>query len=312
MNNAPTTEDRIWAVISHLSSLAFGMGILLPIIGWSDQRRKSNYASFQCLQALGYQSLGYTVWILSALAVILLSSVILLAVSGFTGLGSPNMDMVLGPWTIVSVIVMFGFFALYFLLPIIAAVACAFGRDFHYPILGDRLARYLGYVPAHTAEEQTRLVEDREFRWVAGMGHFSILIMLWGMLAPLTAGILYGKRSTFLKFQSIQTLVFQAGVTILYMGAGFLYLFAFLLLVAVTGSAGEPNLNSSMGTSGIVILGVSFLISFVIVLLIPILHILGQWAGYRVLKGDDYRYPLIGRIVDEWISRKSAIEEKPA
>jgi uncharacterized Tic20 family protein len=312
MNNAPTTEDRIWAVISHLSSLAFGMGILLPIIGWSDQRRKSNYASFQCLQALGYQSLGYTVWILSSFAVILLSSVILLAVSGFTGGGSPNMDMVLGPWMIVFFIVMFGFSALYFLLPIIAAVACAFGRDFHYPILGDRLVRYLGYDPAHTAEEQTRLVEDREFRWVAGMGHFSILIMLWGMLAPLTAGILYGKHSTFLKFQSIQTLVFQAAVTILYVGAGFLYLFGFLLLIAVTGLTGEPDLNSSMGMSGIVILGVSFLISFVIVLLIPFLHILGQWAGYRVLKGDDYRYPLIGPMVDEWISRKSAIEEKPA
>ena len=222
------------------------------------------------------------------------------------------MDMVLGPWMIVFFIVMFGFFALYFLLPIIAAVACALGRDFHYPILGDRLVRYLGYDPAHAAEEQTRLVEDREFRWVAGMGHFSILIMLWGMLAPLTAGILYGKHSTFLKFQSIQTLVFQAAVTILYVGAGSLYLFGFLLLIAVTGLTGEPDLNSSMGMSGIVILGVSFLISFVIVLLIPFLHILGQWAGYRVLKGDDYRYPLIGRMVDEWISRKSAIEEKPA
>jgi len=311
MNNAPTTEDRIWAVISHLSSLAFGMGILLPIIGWSDQRRKSNYASFQCLQALGYQSLGYTVWILSSFAVILLSSVILLAVSGFTGGGSANMDMVLGPWMIVFFIVMFGFFALYFLLPVIAAIACVLGRDFRYPIMGDRLARYLEYNPALRVEEHTWLIEDREFRWVAGMGHFSILIMLWGMLAPLTACILYGKRSTFLRFQSIQTLVFQAGVTILYLGAGSMFLFGFLLLVVVTGLIGEPNLNSSMGMTGIVILGGSLLISFVIVLLIPLLHILGQWAGYRLLKGDDYRYPLVGRLVDRWISTTLSAGSSP-
>src|SRR5512141_2017118 len=47
MNTTPTTEDRIWAIISHLSSLALGMGIVLPIVGWLDQRRKSNYAAFQ-------------------------------------------------------------------------------------------------------------------------------------------------------------------------------------------------------------------------------------------------------------------------
>src|SRR5574342_59844 len=79
MNTSPTTEERIWAVLSHLSSLAFGMGILLPILGWSEQRRKSKYASFQCLQALGYQSLGYTVWLLSYL----LMSVVLIIVFAF-------------------------------------------------------------------------------------------------------------------------------------------------------------------------------------------------------------------------------------
>jgi len=82
MSITPTTEDRIWAVLSHLSSLAFGMGIGLPIIGWSDQRRKSNYASFQSLQALGYQSLGFTIWILSYLVIIIVASIILLAMLG--------------------------------------------------------------------------------------------------------------------------------------------------------------------------------------------------------------------------------------
>jgi uncharacterized Tic20 family protein len=304
MNNAPTTEDRIWAVISHLSSLAFGMGILLPIIGWSDQRRKSNYSSFQSLQALGYQSLGFTVWVLSYLLIIIAASILLLAMFGSRGGSSQDMDAVLDPWMIIIFIVVFGFFALYFLLPIVAGVACAFGRNFRYPIMGYRLARYLEYDLNQKSEEQAWLNEDHEFRWVVAMGHFSILIMLWGMLAPLTAWILYGKRSFFLKFQSIQTLVYQTGTTILYFVALFMYLFGFLLLIIVTGFTGEPNLNSTMGILGLILLGVSWLISIVIILLIPLLHILGQWAGYRVLKGDNYRYPLVGKFIEKRLSKE--------
>jgi uncharacterized Tic20 family protein len=299
MNNTPTTEDRIWAVISHLSSLAFGMGILLPIVGWSDQRRKSNYASFQSLQALGYQSLGYTIWVLfSALVTIILAMIMLAALGTPEGNGG-NPNALVAIWMGIFVAFIVGLLGIYVLLPIIAAISCAFGKDFRYPIMGDHLARYLGYDPSQETEEREWLLEDHEFRWVAAMGHFSILIMLWGMLAPLTAWVLYGKRSHFLKFQSIQTLVYQAGTTVLYFVALFIYLFGFLLFIAGTGAIGESNLNSSMGIFGIIIFAVSLLISFVLILLVPLLHILGQWAGYRVLKGDDYHYPWVGQFIEK-------------
>jgi uncharacterized Tic20 family protein len=308
MNTLPTTEERIWAVLSHLSSLAFGMGILLPIISWSDQRRKSNYSSFQSLQALGYQSLGFTIWILSYLVIIILAAILLLITLRPEDRGGQNLGLIQNPMMIFFFIIIFGFFAFYFLLPIIAAVACALGKDFRYPILGDRLARYLEYDPAQKQEELW-LNEDHEFRWVAAMGHFSILILLWGMLAPLTTWILHGTHSRFLKFQSIQTLVYQAGTTLLYFVGGFVYLFGFLVLIVATGMIGEPNLNSSGGIFGIVVFGLSLLISFVLILIVPLLHILGQWAGYRVLKGYDYRYPLIGKLVEKWIVNKTPLSE---
>jgi uncharacterized Tic20 family protein len=309
MNSSPTTEERIWSVLSHLSALAFGMGILLPIIGWSDQRRKSNYSSFQSLQALGYQSLGFTIWILSYLIVFIIALIVLIVMSFQAENTGKSFNPFFGPGAILLFGVVFGFFAIYFLLPIIAAVACAFGKGFRYPILGDRLARYLGYEPAQSADELVWLNEDHEFRWVAAMGHFSILIMLWGMLAPLTTWILYGKRSLFLKFHAIQTLVYQAGTTLLYFAGGFLYLFGFLLLIVGTSIIGERNFNSPAGIVGIIIFGLSLLISFVLILLIPLLHILGQWAGYRVLKGDNYRYPLIGKLVENWIANKTSLAE---
>jgi len=310
MNTTPSTEERIWAVIAHLSSLAFGMGILLPIISWSDQRRKSNYSSFQSLQALGYQSLGFTIWILSYLVVIILAAIILLITLRPVEGSGQDPDAILNPAMIFFFFLIFGFFAIYFVLPIIAAVACALGKDFRYPFMGNRLAHYLGYEPVQKSDEQVWLNEDHEFHWVAAMGHFSILVMLWGMLAPLTTWILYGKRSLFLEFQSAQTLVYQAGTTILYFAGGFLYLFGFVALIAVMRLTGELSFDPSLRTwLGIIVFGLSVLISIVIILFIPLLHILGQWAGYRVLKGDDYRYPLIGKLVERWIANKTPLAE---
>ena len=306
--NTPTPEDRVWTVIAHLSALAFGMGILLPIIGWSDQRRKSSYASFQCLQALGYQSVGFTVWVLSYLVIIILGAIILLLTSGSSR--GTNPSVLQTPGMILFLILLFGLLALYLLFPMIAAVACALGRDFRYPILGDRLARYLKYDAGQTSDDQVWLDENHEFRWVAAMGHFSILIMLWGMLAPLTAWILQGKGNRFLKFQSIQTLIYHGVTTVMYFIGGLLYFFGIVLLFVSMGAIGGPNFSSSMGILSMIVLGGVLLISIFVLLVVPLLHILGQWAGYRVLRGDNYRYPWIGRLVENRISTTSAIEEK--
>lgn len=304
MNTIPNTEDRIWSILSHLSSLAFGMGIVLPIVGWSDQRRKSNYAAFQNLQALGYQSLGFTIWILSYLVLLVVAAIILLAMPASEGSRGSEITIP-AAWLNTFYFVTVGFLALYMLLPVVAAVACALGRDFRYPVMGNRLARYLNYDPIPRSEGPVWLYEDHEFRWVAAAGHFSILVLLWGMVAPLTAWLLYDKRSFFLKFQSIQALVYQAGATALLGTGGFLYVIGLVALIISMGGIGQPDSNSSSSIIGIVISGVLLLLGTLILLFVPLLHILGQWAGYRVLKGDEYCYPLIGRLVDRWIAKTS-------
>jgi len=309
MNTTPTTEDRIWAVLSHLSALSFGMGILLPVVGWSDQRRKSNYASFQCLQSLGYQSVGFTVWALSYLVIIILASIILLVILRQQG-NNQTSDAALSPAIIILLIVIFGGFVLYFVLPILAAIACALGKDFRYPLLGKRLARYLGYGATPNVEKQAWLDEAHEFQWVAAMGHFSIFIVLWGMLAPLTAWILQGKNSLSLTFQSIQTLVFQALTTVLYIAGAILYVSGVSLLVFGLGAMGGPDFGSSIiGIISTVLMIIILLSAAALILLVPLLHILGQWAGYRVLKGENYRYPWIGKLVERWIVRQNPLAE---
>ena len=304
MNTSPTTQERIWAVFSHLSALAFGMGLLLPIIGWSEQRRKSKYASFQCLQALGYQSLGYTVWILSYLVVIIVLIVIfIVALSTARGARGTG-DAIAGIWMASFFVTIFGLLALYFLMPVIAAIACAFGVDFRYPVLGKRLARYLGHQPENADET---LIEEHEERWIAAMGHFSIIIALWGILAPMTAWIIQGKHSLFLRFQSIQTTAYQAFVNIIYMGTGLLYFVGVMMFFAMTGlGAGSAN-TSPTSMPALFIFGVLTLFASVIFLIVPLFHILGQWAGYRVLKGDNYHYPVIGKLTEKWVATKTPV-----
>ena len=308
MNPSPTTEERIWAVISHLSALAFGMGMLLPIIGWSEQRHKSRYASFQCLQALGYQSLGYTVWLLTylvlmVLSIILLSIAALIAENNGTSPGPVNVV-----WAGIVLFFVFGLIAVYLLLPVIAAVACALGRDFHYPILGTRLALSLGYEPAPTEAEAASMIGQHEERWVASMGHFSIIIALWGLIAPLTTWILQGKRNPFLRFQSIQTVVYQAFVNLLYLAAMVVYFVGIVIFVAVLGLEGG-NPNTTTGISALLLFLFTLIGAALIMLAIPLFHILGQWAGYRVLKGDNYHYPLIGRLVEKQLTKSSGVQE---
>jgi uncharacterized Tic20 family protein len=306
MEQKPTTEDRVWAVLSHLSALAFGMGILLPVIGWSEQRRKSKYASFQCLQALGYQSLGFTVWFLSYLLLIVIFLIAMVLLAGVSGSSGNSSDRFMGMWVVFLVAIVLVSFGVYFAFPIIAAISCGLGLDFRYPILGNRLARFLGYQQA--ANDSEWLIEEHEDRWVAAMGHFSIIIVLWGLLAPLTTWIVRGKHSMFLKFQSIQTVAYQGCVTLLAIGAAVIYMFGFTVFLGLTGFEGNSNGSiTSTNMIGLVFLIVAMIVAMLIILIVPLFHILGQWAGYRVLKGDNYRYPFIGSLTERWIANQTEL-----
>ena len=301
MKSNPTAEERLWSVIAHLSALAMGIGLFIPILGWSLNRRKSNYTSFQNLQALGYQSLGYTIWLLTLLLVSTFLFFLLIILGPTIDTTSNDLTY----WVFGFSGLIFVLLGLYFLFPIIAAIACALGKDFHYPLMGKKLARYLGYDFTHPDTNRKWLIEDHEDRWVASMGHFSIIIIFWGMVAPLAVWVLQGKRSLWLKVQSVQTLLFQALTNILYLGAGFTYFFGiFAFLISYGLIAGQESDSQASLISALIIL-VILLITLFIVLIVPLLQILGQWAGYRVLKGHDYHYPLLGKMTEKRIMMKT-------
>jgi uncharacterized Tic20 family protein len=188
----------------------------------------------------------------------------------------------------------------YFLFPLVGAIACALGKDFRYPFLGNPLARYLEY----EVEDEVWLKEDREDRWVAAMGHFSVIIPMWGILAPLVTWLLQSKGGYWLKSQAVQTLVFQLLVTGIYLSSIVLALMGTIPVNIFAGTLTDPASSFQPAVFGVFML---FMLScLVLLLLLPLFHIVGQWAGYRVLKGDDYRYPVLGKFVGRYLDSRKA------
>jgi uncharacterized Tic20 family protein len=290
-----STQDRIFSAIAHLAALAFGSGVVVPAALWSESRKKSAYARFQTLQAFGYQSLGYTLWLLGVLLLVVVFYVGMLAIALLIPNAAQN-ETILAVLSIAIVVMMFGSIGLYLLIPLIGAALCGMGKDFRYPLLGSRLARSLGYQPeagADCAEPDSAFEE----RFAAAMGHFAVILPIWGLLAPAWLWISHKSHSPWLKFQSAQTTIYQAVVNALYFGLTFVSFFigfGSAALFAMAADLDEWTVVAGMMVI-ICLLGCTGLI-------VALFHILGQWAGLQTLRGRDFKYPLLGGWVTKWLA----------
>jgi uncharacterized Tic20 family protein len=270
----------------------------VPVVLWASQRSKSRYAAFQALQAYGYQSLGYTVYMLFVLLICVLVFVALFVIALFF----PDMarsESTSSTFALILMVFIFAALGLYLLLPVLAAILCGLGQDFHYPLLGNRLAAFLRASAKPIDEATPALDPAAEARWLAAMGHFAVIQPFWGLVAPLYLWLSEGRRDPYLKFQSAQTVFYQALVNVFSVGT---LLLSFLALVVTMGLISVTNLMNGEGAalSGLFVMTCCLGLGFTI---IPLFHILGQWAGLRVLQGHNFYYPLLGRWVDDWLKR---------
>jgi uncharacterized Tic20 family protein len=284
-------EERFWGALVHLSALLLGMGMILPLIAWGSHRRKSKRIAFQSLQALGYQTIGYTVWFLVYLLVVIVLIVVYLPAlsNGMTSI--QDIQSGNSPIAAAILLVFVAGFGLYMLPPLFGAVACGLGYDFRYPILGGRLAKFVGYA------ENEELREEASDRFVAAAGHFAVIIPIWGLIPPVYTWTAHAKRSAFAHFQAAQTTVYQVLANLQIVLAGVFYVgVAFTTFSILLDDSSEgPSMTV------IVFLLVFLILAALALLAIPCYHILGQWAGLRILRGHDFRYPLIGKLVEKRI-----------
>ena len=149
--------------------------------------------------------------------------------------------------------------------------------------------------------------QDREDCLVAGISHASIMIP-FGFLVPITAWLTQRERSEFLRFQALQALAYQLlGLLVNFVIAG-CYMVSIFLIIPLSLSTvdfSRPGAFTNEPFSG-GILPILLSAIFIIVMALffigrPVYVILGIVAAVRVLKGHDYRYPILGNWIATWL-----------
>jgi uncharacterized Tic20 family protein len=133
-----SVEARLLAALAHGSVVVQGIGLIVGIVVYVNQREKSRFAAFQALQAAVFQLIGMIVivglWLVWGVFYGL--SMIPLVNMGETDVLPPifwiSMGSMVIPFLAMIVIGAYGLWA---------AIRTWQGRDFRYPILGSWLER---------------------------------------------------------------------------------------------------------------------------------------------------------------------------
>jgi uncharacterized Tic20 family protein len=268
---------------------------------WIGQRRKSRYASFQALQALGYQA--FVLWVGLSVALVGALIFIIPLVTSSTAAETLDMDTLTAQASGIQSALTWVWLTL--CVPgLVGAGFALTGRDFHYPILGKRLESFL---LAGGAE----IDEAREDDWVAGICHSSAVVIFWGMILPWAVYSTQKERATRLRFQSLQAFLFQ-------ILAVFAFGFACVFLGCMMGGVVwlSQYMNSAAGAESnaglYLIIGVLVMLIFTAIMLLslPTFHLFALIAWARVTRGQDYLYPIVGRMLKKKMGDETMLETR--
>lgn len=297
----PTSDEKVLAALAHVSVLFAFFGPVVPTMVWVFQRDKSKYVRFHALQAMGYQAFAFWGWMVGIFFAVFGS--ILLSI-GIGALMNIDMDSDTSAFPfLVQAIMIFSIFSLwgiFFLGGILGAVFCMINRDFRYPIIGSWLGKKL-------FDEQITDAgfEKWEDDWVSGVCHSTAFLQIWGVITPLIVWFSQKGRSAKLRFQALQAFIYQfiAAITnILVSVFGGLLYFIFIFGILVFGGASKGSGNTEhippvLGILFFIFLGGLMLFWLVSMVAVPLYYLLAVVASVRTIRGHDFKYPILGKII---------------
>lgn len=116
---APSSDERLMALLAHLSLLVPHAGIVAPLLIWLFNKDKAPFAAYQAKQALFFH-----LFVIVATYIAIIIGFIFVVLT--LGLGLLVLVPLIGALSIVPMI-----------CGIIGAIHSYEGRDFRYPIIGD-------------------------------------------------------------------------------------------------------------------------------------------------------------------------------
>ena len=133
-------------------------------------------------------------------------------------------------------------------------------------------------------------------RVLAALAHGSIVLGLFtngvgGIVAALVIWLVKKEKSAYVAGQALQSLVYQAAVFLVTMLAwccwGFLYMI--MIMVPLMSNPGAYEVTPPAG------IWVGLILMVVPLAIWGLTILYGLWAAVRCLKGDDFKYAIVGR-----------------
>ena len=127
---------------------------------------------------------------------------------------------------------------------------------------------------------------------------------MWGVATPVIVWFSQRKRSLHLAFQALQAGIYQAIAVIAYfIGMGLYMLSVFGMMAAlIVGSALVPETQTEMppfvGILFFVVMALFGMLWLVAMVATPLYYILSAVGAIRTLRGKEFKYPLIGRMIE--------------
>jgi uncharacterized protein len=143
---------------------------------------------------------------------------------------------------------------------------------------------------------------SQDERTLAALAHISVLLPLMGVIAPIVIWVTQKDRSRFVAFQSLQAIAYQLLMVVIwfvgiacYMGSFFLTFFSFMM----PGSSIEPG-------GPPLFFFIPFVVFFGILAMMFVMVIYGIVAAVLIFQGKDFRYILIGQLIERYTQRAAA------
>jgi len=152
-------------------------------------------------------------------------------------------------------------------------------------------------------------------RILAALAHASVLLPLWGLIGAIIVWAAQREKSRFVGFQALQAAAYQLVLIVgAFLGGG-CYLCSFLgvFLLMPLGLFAVEGIGDPHAAEGLLAIVIALLTAFLPFLVIGIFFLIGAafvlyglYGAVRVLQGHDFRYVLVGRWLERYLSGEPA------
>jgi uncharacterized protein len=165
--------------------------------------------------------------------------------------------------------------------------------------------------------DQNATAPTPDERILAALAHITILVPLMGVIGPIVIWVTQKDKSRYVGFQALQAVVFQLLLVLTwFIGMGCYMGSFFIAFIGMAGlGAGNPSNGpmsepaQSLGFIGVLIP----FIAFGLVIIAGIVFVIyGAVAAFQALRGNAFRYAVIGDRVERFLQQGKVAQEQSA